>query len=109
VSATVLAFVWLAEGGPPPPSQAARRRAVNEVVARVASRLGNTPAVARSSYIDPRVLDHYASGEAFETVGTVRAAGETTPDVLTASVELAVLGLLDPDGALSAAPARSSA
>jgi DNA topoisomerase I len=108
-SATVLAFVWLAESGPPPSSQAARRRAVNEVVGRVAYQLGNTPAVARSSYIDPRVLDHYASGEAFDTMGAVHAAGETTQDLLTASVERAVLGLLDPDAALSPGQARRSA
>jgi DNA topoisomerase-1 len=37
-------------------SETARKRAVAKIVKRVAKRLGNTPSVARSSYIDPRVL-----------------------------------------------------
>ena len=40
-------------------SQTARKRAAAKIVKRVAKRLGNTPAVARSSYIDPRVLLAY--------------------------------------------------
>jgi DNA topoisomerase IB len=38
------------------------KRAVAKAVKRVAGFLGNTPAVARSSYIDPRVFDRYRSG-----------------------------------------------
>ena len=38
---------------------AARKRAVADAVREVAELLGNTPAVARSSYIDPRLIDHY--------------------------------------------------
>ena len=37
-------------------SQTAKKKAVNAIVKRVAKRLGNTPSVARGSYIDPRVL-----------------------------------------------------
>jgi DNA topoisomerase-1 len=37
-------------------SQTAKKKAVNAIVKRVAKRLGNTPTVARGSYIDPRVL-----------------------------------------------------
>lgn len=40
-------------------SQTARKKAVNTIVKRVAKRLGNTPAIARSSYIDPRVFVAY--------------------------------------------------
>ena len=40
----------------PEASQTARKRAVTQIVKRVAKRLGNTPAIARSSYIDPRVF-----------------------------------------------------
>jgi DNA topoisomerase-1 len=43
----------------PDASQTARKRAVTAIVKRVAKRLGNTPAIARSSYIDPRVLVAY--------------------------------------------------
>jgi len=35
---------------------------VRDVVARVAERLGNTPAIARDSYIDPRVIETYLDG-----------------------------------------------
>lgn len=37
-------------------SKSARARTVSAVIKRVAKRLGNTPAIAKSSYIDPRVL-----------------------------------------------------
>ena len=40
----------------------ARKRAVARTVREVAGYLGNTPAVARSSYIDPRVIDRYLHG-----------------------------------------------
>ena len=35
---------------------------IKEAVIKVSERLGNTPSVARSSYIDPRVLDNYIEG-----------------------------------------------
>jgi DNA topoisomerase IB len=38
------------------------RQAIVDTVKEVAFFLGNTPAVARSSYIDPRVFDRYDSG-----------------------------------------------
>ena len=40
----------------------ARKRAIDGAVRGVAEVLGNTPAVARRSYIDPRVFDRYLSG-----------------------------------------------
>src|SRR4029453_15675646 len=40
-----------------PVRQAARRRRISAAVKDVAAELGNTPAVARASYIDPRLLD----------------------------------------------------
>jgi DNA topoisomerase IB len=43
-------------------SDGARKRAVARVVAEVAAYLGNTPAVARASYIDPRIIDLYQDG-----------------------------------------------
>jgi DNA topoisomerase-1 len=39
------------------------RRTVNQVVRQVSAALGNTPAVARKSYIDPRVIESYENGE----------------------------------------------
>lgn len=35
---------------------------IKEAVNRVSERLGNTPSVARSSYIDPRIIDDYTHG-----------------------------------------------
>lgn len=43
-------------------SHTARKKAVTTIVKRVAKKLGNTPAVARSSYIDPRVIVAYEDG-----------------------------------------------
>jgi DNA topoisomerase IB len=58
---TVLAAVALA-GEPPPRSQAAGKRTVAAAVESVSEALGNTPAVCRRSYIDPRVFDRYRDG-----------------------------------------------
>lgn len=43
-------------------SKTARTRAVSQAVKDVARYLGNTPAVCRASYIDPRVFDRFRSG-----------------------------------------------
>jgi DNA topoisomerase-1 len=61
-SATVLAAIALAVSGEVARSQTGRKRAVNRAVQEVAHYLGNTPAVARASYIDPRVIDAYHGG-----------------------------------------------
>lgn len=58
---TVLAAVELAGEGAPK-SKTAAERAIRAAVKRVAERLGNTPAVARSSYIDPKLLDRFRDG-----------------------------------------------
>jgi DNA topoisomerase IB len=60
--ATVLAAVGLAVSGHAWGTAAVRRRAIARAVAEVAGYLGNTPAVARASYIDPRVIELYESG-----------------------------------------------
>jgi DNA topoisomerase I len=67
-NATVLAALALASRGTSPPSKTARKRAMREVSGEVAEVLGNTPAVARRAYIDPRVFDRWLSG------WTIRAA-----------------------------------
>jgi DNA topoisomerase-1 len=61
-NATVLAAIAIATTGSDATSATARKRQVNAAVRHVANYLGNTPAVARSSYIDPRVFDRYLSG-----------------------------------------------
>jgi DNA topoisomerase I len=47
---------------------AERQKQVAEVVRNVAERLGNTPAVARSSYIDPRVINAYTESTRLEKI-----------------------------------------
>jgi DNA topoisomerase-1 len=39
------------------------KRKLNEVIAAVAGRLGNTPTICRKCYIHPRVLEAYAAGQ----------------------------------------------
>jgi DNA topoisomerase I len=77
--ATVLTAQALAAVGPPPSSQRARRRVVAAVVRDVADELGNTPAVARSSYIDPRLFDRWERGE---TIGPTRVRSRAERAVL---------------------------
>lgn len=60
-SATVAAAVALDELEPAS-STTAGKRAVASVVRTVAELLGNTPAVTRSSYIDPSVIDQFHDG-----------------------------------------------
>ena len=61
-NATVLMAAALAEG-PPPTSRTARKKTVRAAYARVSEQLGNTPAVCKASYVDPRVVDRYEHGE----------------------------------------------
>ena len=61
-SGTVLAAAALAENEPVSEHRA-RRKAVTQAVAKVAEHLGNTPAVSRSAYIDPRVVERFEEGK----------------------------------------------
>jgi DNA topoisomerase I len=94
-SATVLAAVALAVSGPAATgSKTARNRAKTRAVKEVARYLGNTPAVSRASYIDPRVFDRFDGG--LTIAGVLPELVEDTgawPDVQGA-VEKAVLDLI---------------
>jgi DNA topoisomerase IB len=59
---TVTAAAALAEAGPQP-TAAKRKKVVAGAMREVADRLGNTPAVARSAYVDPRVIERFEDGE----------------------------------------------
>jgi DNA topoisomerase I len=89
-----MAAVTLATDGRDAQSKAARKRAINDAVRSVSELLGNTPAVARRSYIDPRVFDRYLSG------WTIAGALERIPsfdiadDRVRTRVERAVVDLL---------------
>lgn len=88
--ATVHAAVALASSPEPGDTLASRRRAVKAAVEEVSEFLGNTPTIAKGSYIDPRVIDHYVEGE---TVSVPRATGRT-PVRRQRAVEAAVRDLL---------------
>ena len=60
-AATVTAAVALARTGPVE-TERELKRAEKDALTVVSEHLGNTPAVARRSYVDPRVLDEYAVG-----------------------------------------------
>lgn len=96
--ATVLASVALAVSFPAARSKTARKRAVSRAVQEVSHYLGNTPAVCRASYIDPRVIDRFESGLTIggilEELGEVDAFGEPS---LQGPVEEAVLDLIAGD------------
>lgn len=62
-NATVLAAFAVATLGADAGSRHARERAVRAAVESVAAYLGNTPAVCRASYIDPRVFDRFRAGQ----------------------------------------------
>jgi DNA topoisomerase IB len=92
--ATVLAAVGLAvsEGAV---TATARRRAIARVCQEVAGYLGNTPAVARASYIDPRVISRYEEGRTIAASLAGLGKENTFGDLATAGhAERAVLRLL---------------
>ncbi|MDQ3632326.1 MAG: DNA topoisomerase IB [Actinomycetota bacterium] len=99
-NATVLASIALSVTGAAKETKTARRRLEVRAVKEVAQYLGNTPAVARSSYIDPRVFDRFRSGL---TIGTALEEGlaltdgppHPTQGPYADGVETAVLELID--------------
>ncbi|MDO5734976.1 MAG: DNA topoisomerase IB [Propionibacteriaceae bacterium] len=89
--ATVIAAEVLALDDEPGDSKASRKRAIKQAVMEVSSYLGNTPAIARASYIDPRVIDSYEHGQ---TIADVARAVHRSPQVRQEKLEQAVLELL---------------
>ncbi|MDQ4037950.1 MAG: DNA topoisomerase IB [Actinomycetota bacterium] len=110
---TVLAAVELAGQVDKSGSRTARKRAVAGAMRAVSEYLGNTPTVARASYVDPRVIDLYEDGitisPAFRVVREDISLGD---GVTHGQIEQAVLDLLQtPPDALKRAlrkPSRSS-
>jgi DNA topoisomerase I len=62
---TLLCSIALAMQGQGP-SKAERKRRLRKAIAATADQLGNTPAVCRSSYICPRLIDEYLDGKPLE-------------------------------------------
>jgi DNA topoisomerase-1 len=89
--ATVIAAASLAATAEPGTSKASRKRATAAAMKEVAEFLGNTPALARSSYVDPRVVDAYEEGRTIRSAVRRKVA---SPDERQAVLERAVLRLL---------------
>jgi DNA topoisomerase IB len=93
--ATVLMAVALAVSRSVASSPTARKRAVARGVKEVSAYLGNTPAVCRASYIDPRVIDLFSDGvtieRALDSVGNGAVGGALATE---GPIEKAVLDLL---------------
>jgi DNA topoisomerase IB len=94
-NATVLAAVALATHRKPT-SRTARKRAIADSIRTVAAYLGNTPAVCRASYVDPRVLDRFQAGRTIAPVLERLRNGPDMADQRTRGrIEKAVLDLLN--------------
>jgi len=70
---TVLAAAHLAALHEDGASATRRKRSVNEVMRAVSEQLGNTPAVARKSYVDPRIVERFENGRT--VAATLRRIG----------------------------------
>lgn len=90
---TVLAAVGLAERAHEARSATARARIVRATIRAVAEDLGNTPAVARRSYVDPLVLDRFDDGETIAPA-LARIGPRVPPPRRRERIERAVLRLL---------------
>ena len=89
--ATVLAAAALAETPEPGHTKASRKRAVAGAMKEVSSFLGNTPTLARSSYVDPRVIEAYEDGR---TIAATTRRTFDNPDERQAALERATLKLI---------------
>ncbi len=75
-------------------SKTARKRAIRGAVEQVSEFLGNTPAVCRASYIDPKVLDRFEGGEVIDAELPRLAAGGAALPRLRPALEASVLRML---------------
>jgi DNA topoisomerase IB len=94
-NATVLAAVALAVSTKAAKSTTARKRAIAWAMKDVSHYLGNTPAICRSSYVDPRVIDRYQAGATIAPALGRLGEGATFGQLATQGpIERAVLDLL---------------
>jgi DNA topoisomerase IB len=96
-SATVIAALALAVSGPAFGTKTSRKRAITRAIKETSHYLGNTPAVCRASYIDPRVFDAYQGGLVLDrdVIDDALAAEPGTLPTHHPRIERAVLDLID--------------
>ncbi len=90
---TWAAAVALAQA-PEPVNNRTADRAVREAVGMVSEHLGNTPTVARRSYVDPTVIDQYTLGRTVQSAVQNLKSPDLTKPASRAAIEKAVLRLL---------------
>ncbi|WP_253908054.1 hypothetical protein [Arthrobacter sp. H20] len=81
--ATVVAAMDLARSDLLATSRTARQKAVAATMRAVAEKLGNTPAVAKRSYVDPWLVDRFMAGEVIE-IGSYSASEKAVRGLLKA-------------------------
>ena len=90
---TLVAAIALSERGVVE-SEAESKRAIAAVMRTVGERLGNTPAVARASYVSPAVIDQYLDGRTIEDFRPRHLRVVAARDVGLDREEQALLSLL---------------
>ena len=90
---TLQAAISFAERGVPE-SEAEAKRVVAAVMRKVGERLGNTPAVARASYVSPAVVEQYLDGRTLADFRPRRLRVVGARDVGLDAEEQALLSLL---------------
>jgi DNA topoisomerase I len=91
-NATTLMALVLANTGPSA-TESSRKRVITASVKEVARWLGDTPAVTRGSYIDPRLIARYESDGRLATIPVLPAVLPAPPEA-----EIAVAALLAESG-----------
>ena len=91
---TVLAAVALGRAGRRRAIDDRRKRAIRAAMVEVAEYLGNTPTVARGSYVDPRVIDAFEAGRTIAPTLAGSAVGDVAAERSRDAIERAVLRLL---------------
>jgi DNA topoisomerase I len=90
---TLVAAIELAQRDPPATEREAKKR-IAEVMRKVGEKLGNTPAVARSSYVSPAVVEQYLDGRTIEDFRPRHLRVVGARDAALNREELATLSLL---------------
>jgi DNA topoisomerase-1 len=90
---TLLAAIELAERGPAE-TQTEQKRVLAAVMRSVGDKLGNTPAVARASYVSPAVVEQYLAGRTLEDFRPRHLRVVGARDIGLDAEEAALLSLL---------------
>jgi DNA topoisomerase-1 len=106
---TLLAFRALRASSSPDSTATASKRIVKESTELVAKALGNTPAVSRSSYIAPRVVDAYLAGDLPRALARAGESADQLKPRTDRREELALVRMLEAARDVERSPAGPSA